>query len=364
MRSSGASASSPRSSSLPPDFFDESVVREATSLTGEKNTSPAPAGAAPESNASAERFRSPIVRFAASRFNATVPSPLHPWILAARPRTLGAAFVPVAAGAALAFADGAWHPGVTFLILLCALLIQIATNYFNDAIDFRKGADTDGRLGPLRVTAAGLLTPRQVMLGGAACLLAALALSIPLVLRGGWPIMAIGLASLLCAYLYTGGPFPLAYLGLGEVFVVLFFGLIAVAGTYYLNAREWSWISLLAGFPIGLHASVLLAVNNYRDIDGDRAAGKRTLAVRFGAAFARHELAFLVLAPFPLGLAWIAAGYGPAALLPLAALPWGLRLARAIHRTPPGRECNPLLARGAALHLAFGLLLAAGLALA
>ena len=212
--------------------------------------------------------------------------PMNPWILAARPRTLGAAVVPVLAGAALASGASGFDAGISALVLACAILIQIATNFFNDAIDHAKGADTSERLGPTRVTAAGLLSPRHVMAGGILCLVVAAVVAIPLVARGGLVILSIGLASLLCAWLYTGGPFPLAYLGLGEIFVVLFFGLIAVAGTYYLNALGFSSATLLAGLQIGLHASVLLAVNNLRDIDGDRAAGKRTLAARFGLGFA------------------------------------------------------------------------------
>ena len=287
---------------------------------------------------------------------------MNPWILAARPRTLGATVVPVLAGAALAFSTGSFDPLATLLIVACAVLIQIATNNFNDAIDHAKGADTAERLGPTRVTSSGLLAPRAVMRGGVICLALAVALSIPLVLHGGWPIVVIGVFSLFFAYAYTGGPFPLAYLGLGEIFVVLFFGIIAVAGTFYLNALEWSYASLLAGLQIGLHASVLLAVNNLRDIDSDRAANKRTLAARFGLTFARRENAALVMAPYVLGLAWLPLGYLWAFLLPLMTLPLGWWLARACLEAQPDRSVNQLLAQAAALHAAFGLLLAIGFA--
>lgn len=245
-------------------------------------------------------------------------------------------------------------------MLACAILIQIATNYFNDAIDHARGADTPERLGPTRVTAAGLLPPRCVLAGAMACLSLAVVAAIPLVARGGLVILAIGIASLLCAWLYTGGPFPLAYLGLGEVFVVLFFGLIAVAGTYYLNVLGFSSAALLAGLQIGLHASVLLAVNNLRDIGGDRAAGKHTLAARFGLAFAQKETAALVLAPFALGTGWLGFGYFWAFVLPLAALPLAWWLARAGIAARPDRSVNLLLAQAAALHAAFGLLLSLG----
>jgi 1,4-dihydroxy-2-naphthoate octaprenyltransferase len=283
---------------------------------------------------------------------------MSPWILAARPRTLGAAVIPVLAGGALAFAAGNLDPMAMVLIIACAVLIQIATNYFNDAIDHAKGADTAERIGPTRVTNSGLLAPRTVMTGGAACLALAVALSIPLVLHGGWPVVVIGIFSLFFAYAYTGGPFPLAYLGLGEIFVVLFFGIIAVAGTFYLNTLELSSAAVLAGLQIGLHSSVLLAVNNLRDIDSDRAANKRTLAARFGLTFARRENAALVMAPFVLGIAWLPLGYLWAFLLPLMTLPLAWWLARACLVANPDRSVNQLLAQAAALHAAFGLLLA------
>jgi 1,4-dihydroxy-2-naphthoate octaprenyltransferase len=283
---------------------------------------------------------------------------MNPWILAARPRTLGAAIIPVLAGAALAFAAGALDPVVTSLILACAILIQIATNYFNDAIDHAKGADTAERLGPVRATSAGLLSARAMMTGGSACLVLAAVLAVPLVLRGGWPILALGLLSLILAYAYTGGPFPLAYLGLGEIFVVLFFGIFAVAGTFFLNTLEISQGSVLAGLQIGLHSSVLLAVNNLRDLETDRAANKRTLAARFGLTFARRENALLVMSPFVFGTLWLPLGYLWAFLLPLVTLPLAWWLARACLEAAPARETNQLLAQAAALHASFGLLLA------
>ena len=283
---------------------------------------------------------------------------MNPWILAARPRTLGAAIVPVAAGCALAFSAGGFDPVASVLALACAILIQIATNYFNDAIDHVKGADTASRLGPVRATSAGLLSPRSMMIGGAVCLVIATLLAIPLVLHGGWPILALGIVSLFLAYAYTGGPFPLAYLGLGEIFVVLFFGVFAVAGTFFLNTLEWSVASVLAGLQIGLHSSVLLAVNNLRDLETDHAANKKTLAARFGLNFARRENASLVIAPFVLGILWLPLGYLWAFLLPLMTLPLAWWLARACLEAKPARETNQLLAQAAALHASFGLLLA------
>lgn len=287
----------------------------------------------------------------------------NPWLLAARPRTLGAAVVPVAVGSALAVEASAWHPAISILAMLVAVLIQIATNYFNDALDHRRGADTAERTGPLRVTSAGLLPASRVMAGGAVCLAFAALLALPLAWRGGWPIVALGLVCLACAYAYTGGPFPLAYLGLGEVFVIAFFGVVAVAGTFYLNTLNLTAGAVLAGLQIGLHASVLLAVNNLRDLPGDRAAGKRTLAARFGLRFARIECAALVLAPFVLGLGWLAAGLFWAFVLPLVALPLAWWLAKSCLQAEPSAAAIPLLAQAATLHALFGIALACGLVL-
>jgi 1,4-dihydroxy-2-naphthoate octaprenyltransferase len=283
---------------------------------------------------------------------------MNPWILAARPRTLGAATVPVVTGCALALSAGGFDPLASALALICAVLIQIATNYFNDAIDHAKGADTAERLGPVRATSAGLLSARAMMTGGAVCLVVATILAIPLVLHGGWPILALGIISLFLAYAYTGGPFPLAYLGLGEIFVVLFFGIFAVAGTFFLNTLEFYWGAVLAGLQIGLHSSVLLAVNNLRDLETDRGANKLTLAARFGLTFARRENASLVIAPFVVGILWLPLGYLWAFLLPLMTLPLSWWLARACLEAQPASETNQLLAQAAALHASFGLLLA------
>lgn len=282
---------------------------------------------------------------------------MNPWILAARPRTLGAALVPVLAGTALAFSDHFLDPLLTVLILACAALIQIATNYFNDAIDHAKGADTAERLGPVRATNAGLLSARAMVTGAAVCLIVAAALAVPLVLHGGWPILTLGVVSLVLAYAYTGGPFPLAYLGLGEIFVVFFFGVFAVAGTFFLNTLELSPAAVLAGLQIGLHSAVLLAVNNLRDLETDRASDKRTLAVRFGLVFARRENAGLVMAPFVLGILWLPLGYLWAFLLPLLALPLAWWLACACLEAQSDRSVNQLLAQAAALHGLFGLLI-------
>jgi 1,4-dihydroxy-2-naphthoate octaprenyltransferase len=186
-------------------------------------------------------------------------------------------------------------------------------------------------------------------------------LGVPLVLHGGWPIVGIGLLSLFLAYGYTGGPWPLAYLGLGDVFVILFFGLIAVSGTHYLHTGQWSELALIAGLQVGFHATTLIAINNLRDAPQDEAVGKRTLAVRFGPRFARWEIAILAYAPFLMGVAYGASGFRWAGMLPLIAVPLAGRLVRAVFATSPGPLLNPVLARAAALHFVAGIALAAGL---
>jgi 1,4-dihydroxy-2-naphthoate octaprenyltransferase len=222
---------------------------------------------------------------------------VNPWVLAARPKTLAAAVVPVLVGTALA---GFVHRPSFVFALLGALFIQIGTNLVNDALDFRKGADTHERLGPLRVTQAGLLTAEAVLRGAYVCFALAAVCGAPLIARGGWPIVVIGVTSIAAAYAYTGGPYPLAYHGLGELFVMIFFGLVATGGSYYVQRLTIGRDALLAGVACGALAIVLLAINNLRDIENDRASNKRTMAARFGRGFARVEIAVAAVAPFAL----------------------------------------------------------------
>lgn len=267
------------------------------------------------------------------------------WWLAARPKTLSAAIVPVLIGTALAAPEISWP--LFACTLLGAVLIQIATNFINDAVDFKKGADTGERLGPLRVTQAGLLSAEAVMRGAIVCLAGAALCGIPLILRAGWPLLAIGLVSMLLAYAYTGGPLPLAYHGLGELFVILFFGLIAVGGTFYVQTLRLTREALLAGFAAGSLATVLIVINNLRDVAGDRASNKRTLAARFGESFARAEVVFFALAPFAaiFLITW----------LPLVALPLALLVIACALRSR-GRALNRCLGMAGALQWAFGIL--------
>jgi 1,4-dihydroxy-2-naphthoate octaprenyltransferase len=286
-------------------------------------------------------------------------------LLAARPKTLTAAFVPVLVGTALAAALRApvrWD--LAAAALLGAGAIQIGTNLYNDLLDHARGADTEGRLGPLRVTQAGLLAPRQVRLAAAASFAVAVACGIPLVLAGGWPILALGLLSLLFGYAYTGGPFPLAYHGLGEVFVLLFFGFGAVGGTFWLHAGRLAPEVAVAATQIGFLACGLLAVNNLRDIEEDARSRKHTLAVRLGTRFGRAEIVAFTCGPFLVGAAWpLACGRALPAVLPLLALPLAMAALRIVLREVPGPRYNAALALAAALQLGFGVLLCLGLAL-
>ena len=295
-----------------------------------------------------------------------LPRPSRPWLLAARPKTLTASLAPVMVGTGLAYglSPAPVRPWLAAVALLSATCIQIATNLVNDAADFEKGADTAGRLGPMRVTQGGLLQGRHVMLAAAAFFALAAVLGLPLIVAGGVPILVIGLLSIVAGYAYTAGPFPLAYLGLGEVFVVLFFGVAAVKGmAYVLAGQSLSPWADLAAVQVGLQSATLLAVNNFRDIAGDRAAGKHTLAARWGERFARVEVAVLAALPFVLGAAWFAAGRTLAAVLPLVTIPLAVRLVRGVWNEPPSRRYNAFLAQSALLQLVFSLLLAIGLVL-
>jgi 1,4-dihydroxy-2-naphthoate octaprenyltransferase len=297
---------------------------------------------------------------------ATGPRVSRSWLLAARPKTLTASLAPVIVGTGLAYGlapvpGRAW---LALVALLSATCIQIATNLVNDAADFERGADTAERLGPTRVTQSGLLHARHVKMAAAAFFVMAALLGIPLIVAGGVPILVIGLLSIAAGYAYTAGPLPLAYLGLGEVFVVLFFGVAAVKGmAYVLAGQSLSPWAELASLQVGFQSGTLLAVNNFRDIAGDRLAGKHTLAARWGGAFARLEVAVLTSLPFVLGLLWFAAGRPFAALLPLVTIPIAVKLVRGVWNEPPSVRFNIFLAQSALLQLVFSVLLAIGLAL-
>jgi 1,4-dihydroxy-2-naphthoate polyprenyltransferase len=286
---------------------------------------------------------------------------IEAWIAAVRPRTLVAAVAPVAVGTAVAARTGQARPAVAVAALAGALLLQVGTNLVNDWGDFRRGADGPDRLGPRRAVQSGWLTPGEVLAGAALAFAVASAIGAWLVVRGGWPIAGIGLGSLVAAVAYTAGPFPLAYHGLGEAFVFLFFGPLAVCGSALAQAGHVSALALSASLPVGSLAAAILLVNNVRDVDSDRRARKRTLVVRFGRGAGRVLFACAVAGAF-LGTAALAILVpAPGALLSWLALPLAAAPLRAVLRKTDGPGLNGALAATARLHLAFGLLLAAGL---
>jgi len=287
---------------------------------------------------------------------------LRHWLTAIRPRTLPVAVVPVIVGTALAWWDTDALSGTIFAATVtAALLIQVATNLHNDVSDFERGADDPGtRLGPRRATAEGWLSADAVRRGAALAFAGAGLVGLWLAWQGGWPILAIGVASIACAWGYSGGAKPIAYSSLGELFVWLFFGVAAVAGSYYLQTGHFDSTALAAGALLGLPAAAVLVVNNYRDRDNDRRAGRRTFAVVFGARASRIEYGVLLLAPF-FALPVLALAAGPGWWLGLLALPWAARLVYRFVTSPPGPVFNELLADTARLQLVFGALICAGL---
>lgn len=274
-------------------------------------------------------------------------SALKSCLLAARPKTLPAAIVPVWVGCVLAWKlRGTFDLPLALATLLGAIAIQIATNFFNDAIDARKGADTERRLGPVRVTASGMMSPRSVMRIAAGFLGVALVCGVFLYQARGLPIVLIGIPSLFLAYGYTGGPFPLAYRGMGELFVILFFGLVAVTGTVFIQTGLWPREALLLGAQTGLLSAVLISINNFRDREEDASTGKRTFAVRFGPKPAAALIWLEIkLAAFG-GLAWMALGQPALIAASLPVLLIGLRIIWGVFTLPPGPGFNRLLALG------------------
>lgn len=286
---------------------------------------------------------------------------VRPWILAARPKTLPATVAPVWIGSylgGLAAADGVDHL-LAWSAFLSALAIQIATNFFNDALDANKGADTNRRLGPTRASASGMLAPQAMMRAGLVMLVVAVLLSIPIVRAHGLPIVVIGLVSMACAYAYTGGPFPLAYRGMGEVFVIFFFGIVAVAGSMFVQTGRFDSLGVMVGIQVGLYSAVLIAINNARDRAEDERSRKFTLAVLFGQTFAELEIAAFCLLPLVLGWIYHLAGAFPWnwAVYPMWLLPLSVAIIWQVWSTPPSRAYNRFLAMSAAQLLGFAVLI-------
>jgi 1,4-dihydroxy-2-naphthoate octaprenyltransferase len=285
------------------------------------------------------------------------------WMEAVRPKTMGAAFAPVLIGTSMAYAADAAHWGAALCALGGAVMIQVGTNFANDYFDFVKGADTEERLGPTRATAAGLIRPETMRLAFILAFLSVLPMGGFLLYRAGWPLLWVGVLSIASGILYTGGPAPLGYLGLGDIFVVIFFGPVAVGGTFYVQALTLPWEVLVAGLGPGLLSTSMLVVNNLRDVHTDRKAGKRTLAVRLGERFARIEFTASIVGAcaIPIGLAiWTGAHLFAlsAACILLPAAP----LIRRVWRQQ-GAALNPCLGAAGRLLLGYSVLFSIGWAL-
>jgi 1,4-dihydroxy-2-naphthoate octaprenyltransferase len=293
-------------------------------------------------------------------------SPLRIWLMAARPRTLPAGVAPVLVGTALAATHGTFKALTFVAAMVGALFIQVGTNLSNDYSDARRGADTEDRLGPVRVTAGGLVPPKRVLIATYVAFGLAVLAGAYLIATAGWELLLVGAASILAGVLYTGGPRPYGYEGLGEVFVFLFFGVVAVTGSYFAQVERLTWEALLLAVPVGLLAAGILVVNNVRDLETDRRAGKRTLAVRLGRGRTRDLYAAMVAGAFATApLPWLLGGDGLSAwlLLPWLAIPLAVPVVRVVRTRADGPALNAALARTGLLQLVFCVLLSAGLLL-
>lgn len=295
--------------------------------------------------------------------NEVRPASFRAWLMAMRPRTLPVSIGPVLVGTSVAYVEGSLRVGPAIAAGVGALLLQIGSNFANDVFDFEKGADTEDRIGPPRATQLGLLTPTSLKRGMFAVFALAMLVGVYLSTVAGPVIIVVGLISIAAAIAYTGGPWPLGYHGLGDVAVFLFFGLVAVVGTTFVQTGSLPILAWLCAVAVGGLATAILVVNNLRDIETDRVAGKRTLAVRLGRGGARLEWALLVAAAYGVPIVlWLGFGRTPWVLLPLVSIPRALRLFGVIQSTEEGPALNDALAATAQLGFLFSLLLALGLA--
>jgi 1,4-dihydroxy-2-naphthoate octaprenyltransferase len=284
--------------------------------------------------------------------------------MAARARTLPASVAPVLVGTSLGAVDADFRPLAFAAALLGAIAIQVGTNLSNDYSDARRGADTEDRLGPVRVTAGGLVPPRQVLVATWVSFGFAVAVGAYLVSVAGWELLLVGAASILAGVLYTGGPRPYGYEGLGELFVFAFFGIVAVTGSYFVQTEHVTWEAFALAVPVGLLAAAILMVNNVRDLETDRRAGKRTLAVRLGSHTARTLYSTMVFGAYVTLLpTWLSGSLAAWVLLPVLTLPLALKLAAEVSERTDGPSLNAALARTGMLQLAFCVLLSAGVLL-
>ena len=281
---------------------------------------------------------------------------------AARPQTLAASIVPILVGASLAWGDQQFRWDTTLVALFCAFAIQIGTNFANDYFDYVKGADTSERIGFERATAAGLISPQKMLLATYITMGIAFLAGLYLVWIGGWIILFIGVLSLLFGIAYTGGPYPLGYNGLGDIFVFIFFGLIAVTGTYYVNALEWSFLSLIASVPVGALCVNILVVNNLRDIDQDRIVGKKTLGVLFGEFSLKIEYLAMILISLAIPIIlYLLYSYSLWILLPLLSIPLAINLLNQVWNHTDKKILNDTLENTAKYMLVFGIMFSFGL---
>ena len=284
------------------------------------------------------------------------------WLSAARPQTLSAALVPILIGASLAWNHDLFRWDTSTVALLCAFLIQIGTNFANDYYDYLKGADAEGRIGFIRATSAGLVSPESMFRATIITMALAFILGLYLVWTGGWIILVIGLLSILFGILYTGGPFPLGYNGLGDLFVFIFFGIVAVMGTYYVNALQWSMGSLIASIPAGALSVNILVVNNLRDVEQDRITGKRTLGVLLGEKALKFEYSLLTLLAYltPFWI-WFYSDASVLILLPLISIPLSYKLNQHIWNHVEKKSLNRTLEKTAQFMVVYGVLFSLGL---
>ena len=283
------------------------------------------------------------------------------WILATRPKTLLAAFVPVIVGSSIALFDSSFNPFAALIALICSILIQAGTNFVNDLYDFMSGKDTKHRVGPTRVIAAGIISPKEMKIGIAVIFGVTFLLGLYLVYLGGWPILAIGLISIAAGFAYTAGPYPLAYNGLGDIFVFLFFGLVGTVGTYYVQTQTLTSLVFWASIPVGALITNILVINNYRDRIEDKQNGKNTLAVIFGERFTRLQyVLFMIISYGILFVVYFTHKDSIAVFLPILSLPISIKLIKMIY-TLEGQALNNTLALTAKLSAIYGLLFAAGI---
>jgi 1,4-dihydroxy-2-naphthoate octaprenyltransferase len=292
------------------------------------------------------------------------PNAARIWISAARPRTLPAAIAPVLVGSALALRNQTFAAAPAAACLAFGLLVQIGTNFANDYCDFLKGADSAARVGPRRAVAAGWVAPSAMRAAALATFAAAFLVGLSLLGRGGWPLLVVGVASIASGLAYTAGPFPLAYVGLGDVFVFFFFGPVAVAATVYVQSGRIDADALLASIPIGLLAANILLVNNYRDSETDRKARKRTLVVRFGRRFARIQYAVCLAVALLVPVLFWARGFGPWILLPVLLVPLGWRQADRLRQAVHPAQLITLLGQTGMFLAVYAVLFAVGIAFA